>query len=240
MKKTSRPFAVFDIDGTLIRWQLYHAVTDKLAKLGYLDKMLYGQIRDARMNWKTRKDDDAFKTYEAVMVMGFEQIIKKLTAAQFNAAADSVIEQYKDQVYSYSRGFIKDLKSKGYVLLAISGSQVELVSRLAAYYGFDDYIATDYIKQSGKFTGEKKFYAKDKKKALEELITKHDLTLGGSIAIGDSGGDIAMLKMVEHPIAFNPESTLFKHAKKAGWPIVLERKNVVYKLESHDGTYQLN
>ena len=28
----SRPFAVFDIDGTLIRWQLYHAVADDMAK----------------------------------------------------------------------------------------------------------------------------------------------------------------------------------------------------------------
>ena len=28
-----RPFAVFDIDGTIIRWQLYHALADELASL---------------------------------------------------------------------------------------------------------------------------------------------------------------------------------------------------------------
>ncbi len=28
----SQPFAVFDIDGTIIRWQLYHALADELAK----------------------------------------------------------------------------------------------------------------------------------------------------------------------------------------------------------------
>ncbi len=234
-----RPFAVFDIDGTLIRWQLYHAVTDTLAKLGYLEPEQYEEIRSARIAWKMRAHPEAFKTYEKIMVNGFEQIIKKLTVAQFDTAVDEVIDQYKDQVYTYSRQLIKDLKTKNYVLLAISGSQIELVSRIAAYYGFDDVIGTDYIKHQGKFTGEKKFYAHDKKVALQKLIDKHNLTLGGSIAIGDSSSDISMLQMVEHPIAFNPERNLLEEAKKSGWTIVLERKNTVYRLEPQDGTYVL-
>jgi phosphoserine phosphatase len=32
----SKRFAVFDLDGTLVRWQLYHALVDRLAKKGYL------------------------------------------------------------------------------------------------------------------------------------------------------------------------------------------------------------
>ena len=34
-------FAVFDIDGTLIRWQLYHAIADELAKSGHIDAETY-------------------------------------------------------------------------------------------------------------------------------------------------------------------------------------------------------
>ena len=49
-----RSFAVFDIDGTLIRWQLYHAVADALVKLGHVEPGAYEEIKVARMNWKTR------------------------------------------------------------------------------------------------------------------------------------------------------------------------------------------
>ncbi|MBX4191162.1 hypothetical protein KW794_03685, partial [Candidatus Saccharibacteria bacterium] len=49
-----RPFAVFDIDGTLIRWQLYHSTADTLARLGHIEPKLHQTIKDARMVWKRR------------------------------------------------------------------------------------------------------------------------------------------------------------------------------------------
>ena len=58
--------------------------------------------------------------------------------------------------------------------------------------------------------------------------------------MGDSGGDISMLKLVAHPIAFNPNDDLRVAAMDAGWPIILERKSIAYKLEKgSDGTYVL-
>ncbi|HUP26193.1 MAG TPA: HAD family phosphatase [Candidatus Limnocylindrales bacterium] len=234
-----RPFAAFDIDGTLIRWQLYHAVTDALAKTGYLDANVYNKIRDARRAWKMRSHPKAFADYEHVMIEGFEHIIQKLTVQQFEDAVDSVIQEYKDQVYAYSRQLIKELKARGYMLFAISGSQIELVSRIAAYYGFDDFMGTDYLKQKDRFTGQKKVYALDKKAAVQELVARHNADSVGSIAVGDSGSDIPMLQMAEHAIAFNPEAELYQAARTSRWTIVLERKNIIYKLEPRDGTYIL-
>lgn len=238
-ERTARPFAVFDIDGTLVRWQLYHATTDALAKSGYLDEKSYDDIRRARKAWKSRASTDAFKKYEAAVIRGFEQIITKASVEEFMSAVNSVIEEYKDQVYTFSRQLIQKLKSDNYLLFAISGSQAELVQQIAAYYGFDDYTGTDYIKLNGKFTGEKNFYAHDKKAALEKLIKKHNPAYAGSLAIGDSASDIPMLQMVEQPIAFNPEQTLYEAAKAAGWTIVIERKNIFYKLELKNGSYLL-
>jgi len=235
-----RKFAVFDIDGTLIRWQLYHAVTDALAKHEYLDPELYQQIRRARSAWKERTHNDAFKAYEQVLVKAFEQTIKHITVEQFETAVDAVIEEYKDQVYTYSRQLIKNLKDQDYMLFAVSGSQAELVSRIAAYYGFNDFSGTNYVQAEGQFTGEVQFYAHDKIQALQKLIDKHQVTLAGSIAIGDSSSDIPMLGMVEEPIAFNPERNLLDHAKDKGWKIVLERKNVVYELRHAAGGYILD
>src|SRR6476469_4595450 len=96
---SQRPFAAFDIDGTLVRWQLYHAVTDALAKLGYLEDDLYATVRQARSQWKIRKHSEAFQAYELTMIRAFEQIMKTISVGQFEAAVDNVIEEYKDQVY---------------------------------------------------------------------------------------------------------------------------------------------
>lgn len=234
-----RPFAVFDIDGTLIRWQLYHALTDELAKSGLLNSSSHVALRQARMEWKRRTHKDAFRTYEQRVIEAYEEVLKSLSAKQVEDAVASVINVYQDQIYTYTRQLISDLKAKNYLLLAISGSQTELVAQIAAHYGFDDYCGTDYVQQDGVFTGEKIFNAKDKRAALDKLISKHNASRKGSIAVGDSMSDVPMLEAVEQPIAFNPDRVLFERARNQSWDIVIERKNVVYTLHDKDGVYLL-
>lgn len=237
--KKQRPFAVFDIDGTLVRWQLYHAIADTLVKLDYLDSKEYGAVRDARMQWKRRSGPEAFKIYERQLVTAYEKILLSLSVKQFNQAAQIVFDEYKDQVYTYTRELIKDLKESGYLLFAISGSQSEIVEKIAKYYGFDDFVGTHYHYEQGRFTGAMTIHLGGKHIILSELIAKHNADLKGSIAVGDSTNDISMLEVVEQPIAFNPEKKLFDHAKSQGWKIIVERKNMVYEMESKNGQYIL-
>ena len=234
-----RPFAVFDIDGTVIRWQLYHALGDALAKRGQINAEAFNQVRGARMDWKKRSDPDAFRDYEAELVRVFDESLTGMNVDDFEQAANDVFEEYKDQVYTYTRDLIKQLKSKNYLLFAISGSPNIIVSKLAQYYGFDDFYATDYKVDNARFTGEVELSLGKKPERLQKLITKHDASTIESIAVGDSEGDITMLKSVEHPSAFNPSAKLYEHAKQQGWQIVVERKNVVYQLESHNESYLL-
>jgi HAD superfamily hydrolase (TIGR01490 family) len=235
----SRPFAVFDIDGTLIRWQLYHAIADALAKNGYVDDKAYQSVRDARMAWKRRTDTESFKTYERYLVDFYNQLLENLSVDNFMKAADSVFEEYKDQVYVYTRHLIKKLKADGYLLLALSGSQSEIVEKVADYYGFDDYIGTTYERSGKYFTGNLIAHLGKKDEVLKKLTSRHQVSWRKSVGVGDSAGDISMLESVEVPIAFNPERKLFDHAKTKGWKIVVERKNMVYELENKDGPYIL-
>lgn len=236
---TEKKFAVFDIDGTLIRWQLYHAVVDKLATHGELGKTAKAELRAARMVWKRREHPESFKDYEQTLIDLYEKGIDKLKAAAFDNLVLEVINEYKDQVYVYSRELIKDLKMQDYLLLAISGSHHELVEQIAKHYGFDDFVGTDYERSGGGFSGKSHIASHDKSSVLKQLVKKHGLSYGGSLAIGDSASDIPMLELVEHPIAFNPDKTLFGTAKQHGWKIVLERKNMIYELNKDDGRYVL-
>ncbi|MDQ5951010.1 MAG: hypothetical protein QG639_287, partial [Patescibacteria group bacterium] len=51
-----------------------------------------------------------------------------------------------------------------------------------------------------------------------------------SIAVGDSDGDISLLESVANPICFNPNQSLYNHAKRMKWEVVVERKDVIYYL----------
>ncbi len=73
-----------------------------------------------------------------------------------------------------------------------------------------------------------------KEAILTALMTKFDLDIKGSTAVGGTSKDAGILKMVEHPIAFNPNQALFTTAREQGWMVVIERKDVVYGL-SKDG-----
>jgi HAD superfamily hydrolase (TIGR01490 family) len=236
---SSKPFAVFDIDGTLIRWQLYHAIVNELAQGGHLAKDAYNKIHTSRMVWKSRSHSASFNEYSTAIVQAYHEALTQLDVNLYLAAIDKVFEEYKDQVYTYTRDLLKSLKKQGYQLFAISGSQQEIIEKLADYYGFDAAIGNTYERKNGKFTGNHEHIVENKAKLLDELVNKLGVDYSGSIGIGDSEGDIELLSKVEDPIAFNPTHELFEHAKKAGWSIIVERKNVIYKIENKDGKYIL-
>ena len=61
-----------------------------------------------------------------------------------------------------------------------------------------------------------------------------------SVAVGDSATDISMLELVGKPIAFNPDGVLVDFAKKHGWRIVVERKNIVYDVKKFEFIHYKN
>lgn len=232
-------FALFDIDGTVIRWQLFHSVVDELVKRKQLSPAANQKILAARMTWKRRDHVDSFKSYEQVLVHEYLDALTGLSVVQYMAAVEKVFEEYKDQTYTYTRDLIRTLKEQGYMLFAISGSQQEIVSKFAEYYGFDDAIGAHLEQLDGKFTGKVESPALGKQTALDKLLSRHDVVPDESVAVGDSESDITLLEAVEKPIAFNPSAGLFKVAKEKGWKVVVERKNVIYELEPRDGSYLL-
>ncbi|MDO8408133.1 MAG: HAD-IB family phosphatase, partial [bacterium] len=136
-------------------------------------------------------------------------------------------------VYRYTRDLIKDLKKKGYFLLAISHSPKFIVDGFGYETGFDKVYGTFYATgASGNFTGtiEDEDLIKNKAAVLTRAVRREGLTFEQSFAVGDSESDIGMLDMVETPIAFNPNSHLYTHAKRRGWKVVVERKDVIYEL----------
>lgn len=237
---TKRKFAVFDIDGTLIRWQLFHAIVHSLGKQGYILRSTHDKINAARMHWKNRETNEGFRAYEKVLVEAYLQVLTSIDPADYLRTVDEVFHEYKDQTFTYTRDLVHKLKKEGYLLFAISGSQDEVIQRLARHHGFDAAIGSEFVQRDGAFTGEVDTPIHDKKAALERLVKQFDATFEKSYAVGDSPSDAAMLELVENPIAFNPDRGLFEIAQKHQWPIVVERKNVIYELLPQNDSYVLS
>jgi len=231
-------FAVFDIDGTLYRWQLFHELVQELTFAGAFDETVFHEINDRWNKW--RGGAMSFDEYESYIVTVLMAELPKLSVELFDATCQKVVAQSRHKTYHYPRQLIADLKAQGYFLIALSGSQQELVDGFAAHYGFDVALGALYERQESRFTGKViRPILGRKKELLSEIIVTHDLTTTGSIGVGDSEGDIGMLSLVESPTAFNPSSGLFEHAKASGWPIIIERKNIAYRMEHQDNAFVL-
>lgn len=241
MTKTSvtKPFAAFDIDGTLFRSGLYREVAFELVRMGAVPESILKKIADKENAWKQRAHGSAFAEFDQAVVDAFDKRLPRLKIAYFDLAAERVIKAHKDNVYVYTRDLVQELKKKGYFLIAISGSQLEVVEPFAQHYGFDTWVGQTFERGDEYFTGHIRKTHEGKGKHLQRLIKRHKLSTKDSIAVGDSIGDIEMLSLAERPIAFNPESNLYEIAEKNGWDIVIERKNLIYEMRKEYDQYRL-
>ncbi len=236
---TKRKFAAFDIDGTIARSALFFQIVDELIAAGHLPAEARVELDEKYERYRRREHQGAFYDYSEASVSILVNNMTKVRVTDYQRAVDAVVTRSGSYIYTYTRDLIRSLKKQGYFLIALSGSEMYSVQQFAKAYNFDVAIGEVYHEKDGYFTGQVDMVVHKKDVHLKRLITKHDLTLKGSIAVGDTKGDIQMLEVVEHPIAFNPEQMLYQTAKQNGWKIVVERKNVIYELLASDGTYQL-
>ena len=225
--------AVFDVDGTLYRWQLFHELVEELTLADVFPDNTFREIDTAWNDW--RGGNMHFHGYESLVVETLMKYLPLIPVATFEAVCDKVVAQSSHKLHAYPKQLLKQLREQGYTIVAISGSQQELLDRFAKKHGIDIAIGAVYERRDGHFTGETSRMTIGRKAVIfEEVVRDHGFTLDNSVAIGDSDGDVELLSAVEKPIAFNPSEGLFEHAKTAGWPIVIERKNIAYKLEKRD------
>ncbi len=232
--------AAFDIDGTLFRSGLYREVAYELMKMGALPEKILQETTVKNREWRHRTHGNAFEEFDMLVVDRIDHALPQLRIDDYEEAAQIVLEKRAENVYVYTRNLIKKLKSQGYFLVAISGSQLELVEPFATKYGFDAWVGQQWERGDEFFTGNITKTHTGKDIILKDIVKRHNLTLKDSVAVGDSNGDVGMLQTVEHPIAFNPTAELYEKAVAAGWTIAIERKNMMYTLEMKQGSYRLS
>jgi HAD superfamily hydrolase (TIGR01490 family) len=224
--------AFFDIDGTLFRSSLLIELVDALVAEGvFSPEVRDGYIEERRL-WLDRQG--TYDAYIAAVIEAFLLHIKGVHYGTFADIGKRVVARHQKRVYRYTRDFINELKQSGYFLVAISQSPKTVLDAFCKEYGFDKVYGRIYdIGPQDRFTGEvqDEHLIENKANIVERVFARHpELTREGAVAVGDTDGDIPLLSSVARPICFNPNSTLYDHARKQKWPIVVERKDVIYHL----------
>ena len=150
-----------------------------------------------------------------------------------------MINQKGDRIYTFTRERMKWHKEQGHIVIAISGSPMELVSKMAMKYKMDDFRGTIYeTDELGRYNGNviPMWDSVSKQKAINELQSKYDIDLSQSYAYGDTTGDLTMFHAVGTPFAINPTKELITklmedETLKEKINVIVERKDVKYKLD---------
>ena len=226
-----RKVAAFDIDGTVFRSSLVIELVRRLIENGVFPKESQEAFEEERIRWQDRRGD--YQDYVDKVVQVFARQLKGMPYDEVANVAGEVLDRKKDRVYRYTRDLIKKLKGQDYFILGISHSPKFIVDGFGYEHGFDKVYGTFYATgASGNFTGaiEDEELIRNKGAVLTRAARKENLTLAGSLAVGDTENDIPLLEAVETAIAFNPNQKLLEHAKRRHWKVVVERKDVIYEL----------
>lgn len=226
-----RKFAAFDVDGTIFRSSLLIELVETLID----EKLFPAEARAGYQapfhRWLDREDD--YEKYINAVVETFNKNIQGVHYGDFARVIKKIISEKKNRTYVYTRELVRNLKKRGYFLLAISGSPKGVLDSFCQELGFDKVYGRFYeLGPADLFTGKivDEHLIANKANIIHRAIEKENLTKEGSIAVGDTDGDISMLEAVEKPICFNPNEKLYRYAKLNKWPIIVERKDVIYRI----------
>ena len=164
----------------------------------------------------------------------FQRELQGISLKELRRCARAEVEDHGRRLHLYTRELTQRLREAGYFLLAISGSPEELLDIFLQPLGFDEAFGTVLaVDDEDRYTGERLSNPfEDKRRVLEAYLAETGMNLEGSIGVGDTLSDVGFLERVSNPVAFNPNHALFEAALERRWPLVVERKDVIYNLSA--------
>lgn len=226
----NEPLAVFDVDGTLFRRGLLPALTRRLVDEGVFPERVRNELSKDYYAWVERRG--SYEAYDRLVVQLFLRELRGVPVAELQRCAEIEVKAHGRRLHIYTRDLALRLKQSGYYLIAISGSPAEILEIFLKPLSFERAWGTVLAQEEGVYTGELLHdpFA-DKRRVLEGFLQEAGVDLKDSIGVGDTLSDVGFLELVETPIVFNPNRSLFEVAIQQEWPIVVERKDLIYNLQ---------
>ncbi|MDB2705386.1 HAD-IB family hydrolase [Pseudomonadota bacterium] len=122
-----------------------------------------------------------------------------------------------------ARELIKKHQQAGDTLLIITATNDFITAPIADQLGIANLIATEAEMIGGQYTGKvagTPSYQEGKVTRLHEWLAEQHISLEGSYFYSDSHNDLPLLKLVDHPVAVDPDDTLRQFAEQQSWKVI--------------------
>lgn len=221
----SQKLAIFDVDGTLFEGNLGIEFLKVLMQkelfppeIGKEILSWYGKYKSGEVD-KATAVDAIYELYAEGMANN--QVSDVSQAAQETWAAVS------EKVYPFTSELIPSLQNKGFKVILLSGSPIEMITMLANHLKLGSQAAVAGILEitDDIYTGAIISYPGSAEQKITELnkylqVNEIEVDWSNSIAMGDNERDEQVLRKVGKGLAFEPNEALKQLAKSSGWQIV--------------------
>lgn len=231
---SSKPIAVFDLDGTFVRSSLLIELIRGLVLFEVFPKLAEQEVEEEYRAWRERRG--SYQDYLLKVVEVFYRRICGCSVYDVERVGDIVAKEQRNQVYVYTRRRIEELRATHH-LVAISGSPDVIARPFTEAWGFARVYPSTLLSESGRYTGDREprapiasNIADLKRELLDRALRELGATFDDSIGFGDTESDISVLERVQQAIAFNPNVELARVAVTRGWKMVYERKDAIVHL----------
>ncbi|MDX2087373.1 MAG: HAD family hydrolase [Kofleriaceae bacterium] len=221
LPKYKNSAAFYDVDGTLIKINIVHSFAYYASRHASIAASVKNTIKTAvsiPMFWAA--DKLSRKYFNEIFYRSYEGQSEDRLVVLAEELFEDVV---KPNIYPRAKDLIEESRRAGCRQVLLSGALDFTMKPLARYLGVDDLIANKLEFVDNYATGklQKPFVAGATKADIMRAYAKqHGIDLAESWAYSDSFSDYAMLAVVGHPTACNPDLRLRAMARSYDWPIL--------------------
>lgn len=211
--------AIFDLDHTLLSGDSDHAWGQYLVDRGLVDPAIHQQRNDHFYEQYKSGSLDIHEYLEFAMRPLTQYDIEQMLAERERF----LIERIDPLITQHARDLIEKHRAAGDVLLIITATNGFVTYPIAARLDIEHIIAPHPEVVDGRYTGKTvgiPSFQGGKVTRLNDWIAEHQHSLEGSYFYSDSHNDLPLLRIVDHPVAVDPDDTLKAAAEAADWPII--------------------
>jgi HAD superfamily hydrolase (TIGR01490 family) len=212
--------AFFDLDRTLIAGSSSFQFGRAAYKAGLVTRRQLA--RDAyenilfRLRGSTDAGTDALRERVGELLEGVRvRDLQRLSPAVLSGVLPRLYPRMLELAYAH--------QDAGRPVFICTAAAQELAELMAIVLTFDGAVGSVAEVVDGVYTGRPGgpfTYREGKAEAIRELAERERIDLQASYAYSDSESDLPMLRLVGHPVAVNPDTTLARVAREEGWEIM--------------------
>lgn len=214
--------ALFDLDNTLLAGDSDFEWAEFLISQGVLDRQLH-QARNAKFY-----EDYKSGTLDIHAFLEFQlKPLSQHPRSQLDAWHQKYMEtKVRGMMTTKSRTLVEKHRQAGDLMMVITATNSFVTAPIAREFGIDNLIGTIPEEIDGEFTGRVTGVPSFKEGKVTRLHAwLHDRGQGladfeETWFYSDSLNDLPLLKVVDHPVAVDPDPTLRAYAEEAKWPII--------------------